>query len=237
MKKLLTALSFLSLGGMQMAQADTLGNYDVTLTFYEPSYAVSGVGYSNSVFTGSFVYDFTTSSITSLTGTLSEAMTGCDSAALGCSPIVPQNLLTLTYMPVASSSDGNGGVIASTFLLNTTTIYQTGSYDTSALIKNASIANAYATIDVSAAQLNGTNPNLASSSFSNLFYGDCTPGGMMGTACMTGWGTSSGAGSMGGYPISEVVTAVPVPAAFWLFGSAMAGFAGINRRKAMRQAA
>lgn len=224
------------LTGAHTTQADTLGSYAVTLTFDEPAYKVGSIFASNTVFSGSFVYDFTTNAITSLTGKLSEAMTGCDSAVLGCSPIVAQTLLNLTYDPVASSSDGNGGVIASSFLLNTTTIYSgSGSYNTTAEIKNTSLANAYVTIDVSAAQLSGTNPDLASSSFGKLFYGDCTPGGMMGTACMTGWGTAAGLnGSMGGYPVSEVVTVisgVPAPTAVWSFLGGLFGMLALAKQR------
>lgn len=69
-------------------------------------------------------------------------------------------------------------------------------------------------------------------------YGDCTSLGLMsnmlsGSACMTG--LSDGAsGSMGGsalaLSISEV-SAVPVPAAAWLFGGALMSLFGANRRK------
>jgi len=69
-------------------------------------------------------------------------------------------------------------------------------------------------------------------------YGDCSSLGLMsnmlsGSACMTG--LSDGAnGSMGGtalaLSISEV-SAVPVPAAAWLFGGALVSLFGANRRK------
>jgi hypothetical protein len=41
---------------------------------------------------------------------------------------------------------------------------------------------------------------------------------------------------MGGYPIALSITevaAVPVPAAVWLFGSALTGLIGVNRRKSV----
>ena len=46
-----------------------------------------------------------------------------------------------------------------------------------------------------------------------LAYADCAPGGMMGATCMTGtslagYGTT---GTMGGYPVSQVVTRRPSP--------------------------
>ena len=39
---------------------------------------------------------------------------------------------------------------------------------------------------------------------------------------------------MSGYPLSQVITpsAVPVPAAVWLFGSGLLGLIGVVRRKA-----
>jgi hypothetical protein len=36
---------------------------------------------------------------------------------------------------------------------------------------------------------------------------------------------------MGGFPTSLSITAVPVPAAAWMFGSALLGLIGVNRRK------
>ena len=44
-----------------------------------------------------------------------------------------------------------------------------------------------------------------------LAYADCAPGGMMGSTCMTGT-TEAGygvLGSMGGYPVSQVITRQP----------------------------
>jgi len=64
-------------------------------------------------------------------------------------------------------------------------------------------------------------------------YADCNGLGMMGSTCMTGLLTG---GSMGGTPwtlsITEV-SAVPVPAAAWLFGGALVSLFGIGRRNKM----
>lgn len=211
-KSKLFGLSFLAITGAQAVQADVITNYTVQATFEEPAYRG---GSQNTVFNGTFTYNATKSQITNLTGTLSEAMTAC----LRCSPVIPQTLLTLSYDPVASKSDGNGGIIASAFLLNNTTMFANGDINTAAgTIKDPSEANAYVTIDVSASQLSGADMNLAASSLGNLFYGDCTPGGMMGELCMTG---VIGGGTMAGYPLSEKVmmaaSPVPLPAAVWLF--------------------
>ena len=73
---------------------------------------------------------------------------------------------------------------------------------------------------------------------SQIVYGDMSALGLMqpmltGTVGMTGWGdgTVGNAGSMGGYPIALNITAVPLPAAVWLFGSALVGLLGLGRRQ------
>ena len=68
---------------------------------------------------------------------------------------------------------------------------------------------------------------------SSMVYGDCTAEGlmMMGQVCMTG---SSLGGTMGATPLAlsiSEVSAVPVPAAAWLFGGALMSLFGANRRK------
>jgi hypothetical protein len=225
-KLILAAVTALAITGTP-AQASLL-NYNVQETFFEPAYG----GMYNTVFNGTFTYDTFAQSITNLTGTLSEAMTGMMNGGV-------QKLLNLNFNPVASSTDANGNVTAHAFLLNSTPIYSDGAYDSTAAMKLTGVANAYATIFVSAAQLAGTNELLASSSFSKLFYGDCQPGGMMGPMCMTGFGVAGGTvGSMGGYVLSERVwaaapAAVPLPAAAWTFLSSMIGllFFGKQRKK------
>lgn len=231
-----SAAAVLLLCNTQLAHADIVNSYSVVETFYEPAYA----GYSNSVFVGTFDYDVTTGTISNLAGQLSEAMTGCDSAGMGCKTIIPQTELTLSYQ-LASNSDGHGGILASVFQLDSTAMYTNGAYDTSASSNpNQTLpANAYVTLDLTAAQLAGTSSNLTSSLLTNLYYGDCNPGGMMGTICMTGWGKAAGPnGSMGGYPISEVVTvtgtnisAVPLPPAAWSFIAGIMGMLAMGRRK------
>ena len=202
----LAAVLGLVITGASTAQAVTT-TYSVKETFYEPAYH----GMENTVFQGTFAYNSVSQQITNLTGTLSEAMTGMMHGGV-------QTLLNLNYNPVASSIDMNGGIMASAFLLNTTSIYKMGgTYNSAAMMKDPNFANAYATIYVSADQLSGANMNLPGSAFGNLYYGDCQPGGLMmqGKMCMTGWGVAGTAGSMGGYPISEVVTAVPSPSTVW----------------------
>jgi len=77
-------------------------------------------------------------------------------------------------------------------------------------------------------ELDPTNTTLAINSIS---YADCNGLGMMSDSCMSAYDTD---GSMGGnvstLSISEV-SAVPVPAAAWLFGGALMSLFGANRRK------
>lgn len=224
LKLIAAAVTTLAVTAAPTAEA-SLVNYNVQETFMEPAYG----GAQNTVFDGTFTYDTVAKTITNLTGTLSEAMTAGMNGGV-------QKLLNLTFNPVASTSDGNGGIIAHSFLLNTTSIYSDGAYDTTALMKQSGIANAYVTIYVSADQLSGVNQQLPAASFGNLYYGDCQPGGMMGPMCMTGWGVAGHAGSMGGYPISEKVwaapAAVPLPPAAWTFLSSVIGllFFGKHRK-------
>jgi len=81
--------------------------------------------------------------------------------------------------------------------------------------------------------------NVANASELGMNYGDCTALGLMsgmltGSLCMSGGVNLGAGGSMAGFPstlaISEV-SAVPVPAAAWLFGGALMSLFGANRRK------
>ncbi len=57
---------------------------------------------------------------------------------------------------------------------------------------------------------------------------------MTGDTCMTGHSVElvGYAGTMGAIPVSLNISAVPVPAAVWLFGSGLLGLVGVARRKA-----
>jgi len=79
-----------------------------------------------------------------------------------------------------------------------------------------------------------------SSVVTGMTYGDCTALGLMGdmldgNTCMTG---KAAGGSMGAVPSSLAVSvsAVPVPAAAWLFGGALMSLFGANRRKTVMPA-
>ncbi len=79
------------------------------------------------------------------------------------------------------------------------------------------------------------NPDLVN----QMIYGDCSVGSLMGQAkgCMAGEPTGSSlmAATAGSLEITQVA-AVPVPGAVWLFGSALMGLLGVNRRKSVLSA-
>jgi len=220
-KLLLITGSFLTIASIQIAQADVLTNYNVVETFYEPMTQPN-----NSIFTGSFTFDSTTKTISNLTGKLSESMTGD-----GVNPAT-MSLVPLTYQ-LSAKSDGQGGELVTTFALNTTNTFKGGVYAPGNMLTYGN-SNAYAMIDV-----NLSNPTaaLTTGQINLLAYADCTPGGMMGKACMTGttvagYGTL---GSMAGYPVSETITRVsPVPepteGALLLSGLGLLGFISARRK-------
>lgn len=180
--------------GVPSTQADVLTDYNVTATFYEPDTQPN-----NSIFTGSFTFNSTTSTVSNLKGSLTESMTGTPMATV---PLVYQ----LSAVP-----DGLGGLLVTTFALNTTNTFSEGGfapgspglyygYPSAANPARGGAGNAYAMIDVNLA-----NPTtaLTFSQINKLAYADCTALGMMGDTCMTGYG---GVGTMGGYPVSQTIT-------------------------------
>jgi hypothetical protein len=178
--------------------ADILTQYKVTSTFYEPDTQPN-----NSVFTGSFTLNSTTGTVSNLSGTLTESMTHInDGIAMTTVPL---------HYQLASVSDGAGGMLLSTFALNTTQTFAEGGFapgspglyfgwPTAPSPDAGGIGNAYAMVYV-----NLLNPGAALTpvQINKLAYADCTPGGMMGDTCMTAyWGR----GTMGGYPVSQTIT-------------------------------
>lgn len=192
------------------AQADTLTTYNVTETFYEPMTQPD-----NTIFTGTFTFDSTTDTISGLTGSLTESMTG-----------TPMATVPLSYQ-LSSVSDGQGGELVSVFALNNTNVFSGGGFASG---KGIDVTygndNAYATIDV-----NVSNPTaaLSSAQLNLLSYADCTSGGLMGGKyCMTG---IAAGGSMMGVPQSEVVTqAVPEPDTYALMAAGLGLIGFVTRR-------
>ena len=169
----------LSIVSVQMAQANNLTTYKVSVTFSDTT-----------TFSGNLTYDSTANQVTSLTGNL-------DDKAMG-------DQVGLTYLlpSPSSQSDGKGGILATVYAQNSTTVFASGSMSKTAGNNNASV-----TID-----FNPTNPKAADI---NLFaYADCTPGGLMmkGTICTTGM---AGGGTMEGVPTNQTVAMDYIVSAVW----------------------
>lgn len=195
------------------ATADVITRYKVIETFFEPLTQPK-----DSIFIGTFTYNATSSTVSSLRGILSESMTG-DSVAYpndNMTWLSLNNQLSSVYDPAL------GGLLVTTFKNPVTdTLYvSAGSdgwspgtgfglyfgFDFSSPAPNPN--NAYAMIFI-----NTQNPAtaLALNQIDKLAYADCAPGGMMGAACMTGT-TVAGYGVLGtmdGHPVSQVITRLP----------------------------
>lgn len=226
-----------------LAQATT---YDVSATF-----ADGGIQ-RQTVFTGSFDWNAGTQTVSNFTGLLSESMWSWDAAqatftmtgsagmsAAGYTQYVYSTsygqgdapLLDLTHQLAASVSGDL--VTVTTFLQNSTDAVSGGGYAvTGGNATPYGNSNAFFTLVFNTADITNTSATLT-----QIVYGDFSPLGLMGPmltgmAGMTGY---DGGGSMGGYPISLSITAVPVPAAAWLFGSGLTGWCAAGLRKSARR--
>jgi hypothetical protein len=196
------------------APADVITAYDVKEIFYEPETQPR-----NSIFIGSFRFNSTTGTVSDLRGKLSESMTG-DKIAY------PND--TMTWLPLSHQLSSNpvvlGGVsgrLVTTFMLNSTNTFSTQygedgwspgtgfsqyyGFPGALNPGNGGVGNAYAMIFVNAED--PTAP-LTQAQIDKLAYADCAAGGMMSSVCMTGT-TEAGygtVGSMGGYPVSQIIT-------------------------------
>jgi hypothetical protein len=183
--------------GAPSTAADVLTRYQVKATFFEPDTQPN-----DSIFTGTFTLNSTTQSVTGLAGTLTESMTG-----------PPMVTVPLAYQ-LSALSDGAGGLLVTSFALNTTNVFSEGGFAASSpglyygypTAKNPAAGgsgNAFATV-----YINLSNPTATPTptQINQLAYGDCFAGGMMGDTCMTGY---SGHGTMGGYPVKQSITQLP----------------------------
>ncbi|NJD07871.1 MAG: hypothetical protein FIA97_15465 [Methylococcaceae bacterium] len=158
-------------------------------------------------------------------------------------------LLHLTFDNLVPTSISGNQVTAMTFLKNSTNVVMGGGYDVWGTDPDIDPNNAmaYGMPTQTARNNNGfftlvfdkNDPTNTSLVWDQMVYADETRLGMMGPY-MTGWlgmtghkDYGGGVGSMGGYPQSLSITAVPVPAAVWLFGSALLSLFGVNRRKSV----
>lgn len=190
-------------GSTQSAMTGELGFYDVVETFGEPMTQPN-----NTIFTGSFAYDFTAAAVSSLAGTLTESMTKINGVYAS-----PMTTVSLGYQlsSVAANLGGVNGLLVTTFGLPTTDTFTGGGFAPGGTQYyglqegTPNNHNAYAMIFV-----NTQDPmtSLAQAQLDKIAYADCTAGGMMMSSCMTGT-TAAGygrSGTMGGYPMSQVIT-------------------------------
>jgi hypothetical protein len=191
------------------ALTDVITAYSVFETFLEPETQPE-----NSMFIGAFIFDSTTSIVSNLHGVLSESMTGDQVSVY---PNDNMTWLTLSNQLSFVNDATLGGLLVTTFLLTTTNTLYAGTAGDGWTpgtargvyygfpVKAANPGNAYARIFVNTSDPTAT---LTQAQIDKLAYADCAPGGMMGSACMTGT-TVAGYGELGtmkGYPVSQTIT-------------------------------
>jgi hypothetical protein len=225
--KLAVAIGTVSLlSSAQMAQAAL---YDITGIFNEPQ-TMTG----HTTFTGTFDWDAATNTLSGLQGTMNATM--YPNANMGAKP--DYNLTNQFDFSI----DGAGNVVVSVFKESSTDVFAGGGYNAGDTIKLGTSLlggdgftpneNVYFTL--------AFNANTMLGNLDQMVYGDCAPTGLMapmmtGNTCMTGHSVAlvGYAGTMDGTPLSLSITpsAVPVPAAVWLFGSGLVGLIGVARRR------
>ncbi len=230
------AVLVLSMTYLTIAEASV---YNVSARFSD------GGVQGETLFNGQFDWDG--SNLSNFSGSLTQAMwawdelkgeyaSGSDSAGnIGAPPV-----LNLMYqLDAISAPDADGDITASLFLLNDTNVFMNGGYTTGHSMKygffdgNSPNENAYFTL-----VFNAADPANTTTALDKIVYGDATPFGLMGPLltgplAMTGHSnTIAGTyGSMGGMPTDLNISAVPVPTAVWLFGTAIAGLLGVSRKR------
>ncbi|WKJ92527.1 VPLPA-CTERM sorting domain-containing protein [Methylomonas montana] len=243
------AVAALLAASASLAQASTF-TYSVVGKFNEPM--IPGTA-GDTEFHGTFNWNGTT--VSNFTGTMNESMQGAWVAGQG-NYVNGQSLQDIenngTYMLALDKQlqqTNNGSLVtASIFKENTTDVYTGGGYNYATSMNGMKFLpaneNAYFTLAFThdgsgnitslGLQTLATNATLVNA----MIYGDCTVGSLMGSGndmCMAGeptgssmmLGTAKSIEIIQGAPVSEV----PVPAAAWLFGSALLGLFGVNRRK------
>lgn len=206
---------------------DVITRYDIVETFTEPATQPN-----DTIFTGTFDFNLTKGDVSNLAGNITQSMTtGTDdpdcATIVGCSGgygKVPMTTEPLKYQLKSEkvTLDGVEGLLVTTFKLNvTSTYYKVDDDDWSPALsvmvggvyygypgKDANPGNAYAMVFINLAD---PIAPLTQGQIDKLAYADCTPGGMMGAACMTGTSIAGygAVGTMGGFPSSQIITRKP----------------------------
>jgi len=237
------AATLLMVGSASMAQATS---YSVEGLFAEPMAMQGNSG--GTLFSGTFDWD---TSLDFATNSSNMGLTGIMNSSM-MNTTANQNLNLTNYISADTSLNGTV-VTASVFLNNSADVFVQGGHDATfgafgmatmqGMAPSPNPANGYFSFSFDTAG----GMVAATGLTSTMQYGDCTDDGMMNSMCMTGFGVPTDMnvadgespdltvnGTMGGYAqsltISEV-SAVPVPAAAWLFGGALVSLFGANRRK------
>ncbi|MBS1140334.1 MAG: hypothetical protein H6R13_1787 [Proteobacteria bacterium] len=232
-RHLALAVSALALlAGAPLAHAAS-NTYNVVTTWFEPDTQPK-----NTIFTGSFTFDDVTHTVTNLSGTLTESMTGVFPMPVNGpnAPYYDQTQVPLTYQLQTWKDEVLGGTFAAVFSKNTTVTFMGntwlpadgvdvgGVFDGGPRMSNyaKSTQNSYALIFVPyslSSANNDSNPltlnwdektRVGSKGLASTAYADCAPGGMMGAVCMTATSESvyGAVGTMSGVPLSQSITAV-----------------------------
>lgn len=225
-RPLRAAATALLLAGAATAHAAPV-RYDVSLSFNQVVYDASHPDW-DTFFTGSFLFDSVSGVVSELAGTLTQAMTGNTQSR------------ELSYQLASVFDEALGGYRVSTFLLDSTDVFQGGGFATGGM-KEFGNQNAYVTLFVNAADPTAA---LTDAQSDTLAYGDCTSGSLMGASpstCMTGWikrvgDTASAGGTMRGtFPVTQSITAaVPEPGQYALLLGGLGLLAGVARRRGVR---
>ncbi len=201
--------------GAASTATDIITHYTVVTTFHEPDTQPR-----DSIFIGRFTANATQGTVTGLRGELSESMTGSPSST---EPSYGMTWLSLTHQLDARAAPGGDGLLVTTFqnpsTLTFTTLFGGDGWSPEAGVAAGGVyagfpnaasnpGNAYVRIFVNPANPTAT---LTPAQIDTLAYADCAPGGMMGAVCMTGTSVAGygAAGTMSGYPVSQVISRVP----------------------------
>lgn len=200
--------------GAQSESVDVITAYSIVETFREPDTQPN-----DTIFTGSFDFNLTTGTVSNLAGDITQSMTH-DSAWNWIQPMETQPLAH-QLKSEAVTLDGVDGLLVTTFKNDSTSTFKliSGSDDDWSPLAGIAAGgvfygypgaknnpgNAYAMVFINLAD--PTAP-LTQGQIDKLAYADCTPVSMMGSACMTGTSKAGygQAGTMNGYPVSQVVT-------------------------------